>query len=310
MKMLNDIIFNPTLATILFYLVPALTIGATIFLYVLHMKLVKAGHPKALKWLVEPIPIRPFIKSRRFQSPLDGSSGTSDAPVHDGKSKIAYVFKQLGFRIVFFVILAAIIFTAAIQSILFHECGHGFVSEIVGGIWIQVNIGIFTGLSFSHLPYPPTDWTTYYWAWSWIYAGGFLISSIVGIAFLLFLLIPQIRRSFYASLFCFANGIVSLTYGAEGWYGESWNVLYGHPLSYSDLTGLLQFQGYLNTGLSPQIILDWMIGLLITIQTIMMLVGMKLWRIHYPNHRFSQFWFLVVIELVWWYFLISAVIYN
>jgi hypothetical protein len=299
--MILDLILTALETKILLVLIPAFSIGVTVFLYILHQKLSKSGHVKVLGWLVDPIPIQPFVQSRAYAD-ASGSTHQEKRPI--GK-RIGRVFAQIGFRLLFFIILAAIVFTAMVLSLLFHEGGHGIFGEMVGAIWTKIYIGLFYGGCYVFQTITPMAGPVYYYNRAIISASGNFMEVIVGVAFLLFLLVPQIRKSFYASIFFLSMGVACTSSAFHSWYGESWNILYGSPSGNSDTLNFLNTMAALSWNVTPEMIVGWMTGFMVAIQFVIIIVVSKLWRGHYPRHRFSHVWLLVAIEILWWYHLLS-----
>jgi hypothetical protein len=299
--MMLDMVFTAQETKTLLILIPALAIGVTIFLYVLHQKLSKSGHVKALGWLIDPIPIRPIVQSRAYK---EASGGTQQENLSMGK-RIRKVLAQIGFRLLFFIILAAIVFTAMVLSLVFHEGGHGIFVEMVGATWTEIHIGLFYGSCYFFQTITPMAGQVYYLNQVVISVSGNLMEVIAGTAFLLLLLVPQIRKSFYASIFFLAMGVACTSSAFHSWYGESWNILYGTPSENSDTLNFLNFMAALSWNVTPEMILGWMTGFMAAIQFVIIFVVSKLWRGHYPRHRFSQIWLLVAIEILWWYHFLS-----
>ena len=262
--MLDDIFIDAGVARVLFFAILAMVIGITLVVYYIHRALAARGHRKVLGWLVDPMPIKPYIQKHgpdRGQAP-----GESPAP-STGK-RVLRVLGQTGWRLLFFIVLAVIVFCAAEVSIFFHECGHGLVGEMVGGSWSQIHIGLLNGTSWTPLPITESNGTPYFIARSWITLMGNGMEVIVSTGCLMLLLVPPIRKSFIGSLFVLALGVAGFASAISAWYGEAWNVLYGHPTQNSDTLKFVYYQEVLGTGVTPSFIIAVSTVFMIALQVI------------------------------------------
>ncbi len=195
---------DAAVARVLFFAIIIVIVVATILLYHVHRKLAGRGHRKALGWLVDPMPIKPYIRGRG-NARGQGTAATGSPPRSLARG-VKVVLAQTGWRMLFFVILAVIVLVAAEVSIFFHECGHGLVGELVGGSWTQIRIGLLNGTSWTPMSLVESDGEPYFIARSWVVLMGNGMEVIVSTGFLLLLLVPPVRKSFIASLFVLALG--------------------------------------------------------------------------------------------------------
>jgi putative effector of murein hydrolase LrgA (UPF0299 family) len=297
---------DPGTVKVLLVVVPALIIGMTLLLYLLHGKLVKSDHRKVLAWLVEPFPIRPFVFTKKPRKAARGgaSPGTGDQPGtpvdNKGISKTRFNIAQFGWRVLMLITIMILGVLGIAVDLFIHEAGHGIATEAIGGTWEGILLIFPGGYSYSSYPTPFASPAVFYNAYSVVLASGDVFMTIFGAACLLLLLIPQIRKSFIASMFCFLTGLVGTGGSALMWFGEAWNLLYGFAWTSSDTVRFLYYQSLLGSGVTPASIIPVLGAFMIISQFIVLLVGSKLWRSHYPEHRFSHVWFVIVVEIVWW----------
>ncbi len=289
---------DAAVARVLFFAIIIVIVVATILLYHVHRKLAGRGHRKALGWLVDPMPIKPYIRGRG-NARRQGTAATGSPPRSLARG-VKVVLAQTGWRMLFFVILAVIVLVAAEVSIFFHECGHGLVGELVGGSWTQIRIGLLNGTSWTPMSLVESDGEPYFIARSWVVLMGNGMEVIVSTGFLLLLLVPPVRKSFIASLFVLALGVAGFASAISSWYGEAWNVLYGHPTQNSDTLKFVYYQEVLGTIATPSFILVVSTVFMVALQVIIVVATSKVWRQHYPAHRFSHWWVVGVVQAVWW----------
>jgi hypothetical protein len=304
--MIFELWIDPGTVKVLLVVVLALIVGMTVLLYLLHGKLVKSNHRKVLAWLVEPFPIRPFTftKKPRKAASEGASPRTSDRPGTpvENKSirKTRFNLAQFGWRVLILITIMILGVLGIAVDLFIHEAGHGIATEAIGGTWEGILLVFPSGYSYSSFPTPFASPAVFYNAYSIVLATGDVFMTIFGAAFLLLLLIPQIRRSFIASVFCFLTGLVGTGGPALMWFGEAWNLLYGFANYRSDTVRFLYYQSLLGSGVTSASIIPVLGAFMIISQFIVLIVGSKLWRSHYPNHRFSHVWFVIVVEFVWW----------
>ncbi|MFX0098412.1 MAG: hypothetical protein ACFFCS_02450 [Candidatus Hodarchaeota archaeon] len=215
----------------------------------------------------------------------------------DPKQKAKYGFVQFFNRFFFLLMFAGLFVLGSLLGLVFHECGHGFINVMHGGEWYRITIlDPFRGTCSGTL-YLTGD--PYYIARSWVLLGGALTQGIVGGVLLISLFIPQVRKSFWASLVVLMTSIVSISSGLHNWFGTAWLVHNGYPGLDSDTTGFLWYQSQLPNGLTAMDIITTTTFLMIGTVVVFILAGSKLWRIHYPDHRFSHIWFVGLGLAVW-----------
>ncbi len=304
--MISELWIDPGTVKVLLVVVPALIVGMSVLLYLLHEKLVKSNHRKVLVWLVEPFPIRPFVFTKKPRKATRGgiSPETSNQPgtpvKNKSNSKSRFNLAQFGWRVLMLITIMILGVLGIAVDLFIHEAGHGIATEAIGGTWDGILLVFPSGYSFSSYPTPFASPAAFYSAYSIVLANGDLFMTLFGAAFLLLLLIPQIRKSFIASMFCFLTGMVGTGGPALTWFGEAWNLLYGFANYRSDTVRFLYYQSLLGSSVTPASIIPVLGAFMIISQFIVFIVGSKLWRSHYPNHRFSHVWFVIVVELVWW----------
>jgi preprotein translocase subunit SecG len=298
--MMHDIYLDASTYRVLFYAIPITIIILTVVVYYIHQKLTSKGHRRVLGWIVNPLPIKPLIVRKKKGEPKE----LEKKPI--GK-RVKFVLGQLGLRVLFFVVLAVLVAVGLELGVFMHEGGHGVVGELVGATWDRVRLGLFNGSCYVPLPFGSSDGALYYTARSWISLSGNLVETIFGIGCMLLLLLPPVRKSFFASIFFLATGIVSISSSITGWYGQSWNIMYGFPIVNHDARNFLSYQVPLGTGIGPGDVLVATTILMALLMAVCIVVPGLLWRSHYPNHRFSHWWIIGLIQaLLWIEFLTSG----
>nr|MDO8114880.1 hypothetical protein [Candidatus Sigynarchaeota archaeon] len=293
--MINDIYLDASIARILFFTIPAVVIIITIVLNVVHTKLSAKGHRKVLGWLVDPLPIKPIFERRKGAA--DGNT-----PKPSLGKRVKYVLGQISLRFLFFILFAVLVAAGLELSVFLHEGGHGVIGELVGGTWQLIRLGFFNGSCWVPLPLSidPMDGPAYFISRSWISVSGNLVETLFGTGFLLLLLVPQVKKSFFASLFFLGEGFGGISTSLMAWYGQSWQVLYGNPLVNSDTRNFLSYQIFLATGLDAANMLIITTAIMVPVVVVGILVPGLLWRVHYPKYRFSHWWFIGLVQAVWW----------
>ncbi|HME52414.1 MAG TPA: hypothetical protein VKM55_09370 [Candidatus Lokiarchaeia archaeon] len=306
-----ELSFEPGTALFWFFTIPILTLGISMLVYLAYHKLVRLGHPKALAWLIEPLKFKPLIRFKSFQKKEEENAQRNASGQRHVKKWLKFTVSQLCLRLLFFIIIGVFVFTAAMISLLFHESGHGIVTELLGWTWKNTEIYWLGGVTYILPPQlmPPQQQvmsTYFFFEDSLVRLGGDLVEFIMGTVFLLLLLVPQIRKSFFASIFCFAVSIAGMPAAVMDWYGGAWNVLYGNAIQGTDTQVFLYDQSLLPNGVSAVTLLQYTTAFLVISQLIVIVVSCKLWRLHYPDHRFSHYWFLALVELAWWFMFVVA----
>ncbi len=292
--MINQIYMDGGIARILFYILPAAIIALSIVLNLVHQKLSGKGHRKILGWLVDPWPIKPMIQRNKVVA-------DANAPKPSIGKRIKFIIGQISIRLVFFVVFAVLVACGLELSVFLHEGGHGVAGELVGGSWEDIGLGLFSGFCRVRLSTNPADGPVYFIARSWISLSGNLIETLFGTGFLLLLLVPQVRKSFLASLFFFGAGFAGIFTTMTAWYVQSWDILYGNPLVNSDTRNFLSYQAILGTGFDANGVLIITTAIMATMFVVGILVPGLLWRVHYPKHRFSHWWFIGIIQALLWF---------
>ena len=289
-------ILTPAQAMFLFLFIPACMIAGSITLHWLATHSRRVGRcdgdqlvrrrrqfvHTVLNTFVKPFPILPFKEKKNLEGP---------------GARARFVGAQIGYRLLIMIVVAVLFVAAVTCETIFHECGHGFVLLQLGSNWSYIAVGFFNGYTMGIMPMPfnPVNEMM-------VSIGGPIMSVIMGVIVLSFLAIPQVRRSFLASLFTYALAMACLSADLQAWFARSVNIVFGLGPGEgpSDLYNFLYFASVVPGGWNATGII-WLTFPLIVIDYVgVTIIGGKLWRVHYPKHRFSHVWFLLLINLFWW----------
>jgi hypothetical protein len=186
--------------------------------------------------------------------------------------------------------------------------------------WVSITIyGPFIGGWKGSLPWygysllPPLNGSTFHETWRWIsftqavssnssiFGSSFsflLITTVLtSTMFFVPLLLKSIRKSLVPSLFFYSTGVLIMTKSVFACLGQSLRLIFGETITYGVIT-INSTTGQLLPNLHLAIVVCS--ALIIVMFFITIVLGRKIWHIHYPDNEKSMRWFISAIMIVYW----------
>jgi len=176
---------------------------------------------------------------------------------------------------------------------------------------------------YGNFPLPPKNLDSFHETWSWIFFTTtntdnpafldttvwviLLGSFLSGLLFLIPLVFSVIRKSFLPSIFFFSTGMLITMKSIFSCFSQSFRLeLASGSITYGIQT--ITKENLVNiTNLLESFILPLLFIMLIMFG-FFILLGRKIWRHHYPNHKFSHYWFMLYITLSFWGSLVILIV--
>lgn len=166
---------------------------------------------------------------------------------------------------------------------------------------------------------PPMGLDVYHDVWSWIFFTAtltdnpyffstvvtymFILSSVLGLIFLLPLTSKRVRGSYFPSIFLVATSMLVMTRWLFTCYAQAWKLQYGGASIQYGLVVVTEeiatFTNSVISGTAPFILLFYFL---------FALIGWKLAGTHYPNNNSYRRWFIVFLSIVYWMSLVYSVV--
>jgi hypothetical protein len=297
------------LANLLVFAIPALAIGLTIVIKVIVDRYPEKRGVRYLSHLAKPVTLEPLE--------LDSSAVSTQS------ERRAHLTKQLGLRMVLVYLAIGLFLLSSVIGTFYYVMSDALMEvnqSSTGELRIISSISLLNPFQggwigtlpwYGGFPLPPRNFEVFHDPWSWIlFTCNFVdnpyffqtevivmqvITAIFGLAFLIPLAVKRIRQSFVASLFLFMTSMTTMTRVAFGLFTQSWRLDYaGEVITFGVLeiegAEIVQTAGSITYGLSV------ILGLFI----VFAVIGGKLWRSHYPDHRRSHYWFMLFVALCYW----------
>jgi len=296
-------------ATAIAILIPIVSVTITASLYLIANRNPSNRLGRLASILTRPIPLKSLQSDNAESSSVNVQS-------HLRKQLVNRYFLILLLLVLFLVSNLLATFYHIMSDYAINIIDPGFVSST----WMNIIIeSPFNGGWYGTLPWygdrflPPEGAIVYHETWNWIYFSAgitddptffmgatnivLIMTSLIGLVFLLPLITKPIRNSFSQSLFFFLTGMLVSTRGIFGYFSQAWKLEYGS--SYLQYGSRLVTSGQLQVTTEAAIISNLfpIIGILCAIFVV---VGGLLWKKHYPNHRRSYLLFMVYIAISYW----------
>lgn len=256
-------------------------------------------------------------KIRRYLSylvtgPQIGSLITDDPDTLWRQIKIRLFFIYIGIAIFLISFMIGEFYQVIFDIVLPLTQGSTGVSRVVSSVVFQspFSAGWVGSLPwYGALPLPGT-FGTYHEPWRWIFGTAaftdnplfmdtmvtimLIFSAIVGLVFLAPLASKTIRRSFLPSMFFFMTGMTVFTKAAIDALAQACALaFFGSRIEF----GLIVITGDMVPNLVQGILTS--IPIILAMFGLFLLIGWKLWKIHYQDIE-SRKWFMLFITLCFW----------
>jgi hypothetical protein len=305
-------------ATVLAILIPLLSIGLPVLLNHISKNGASGIVGKLCSYLTRPIP-------------FESLAGESHAGMNSGEKRM-FLTKQIVLRLIIVYVLLALfllgstiaIFYQIIIDLAMVIIDPGFVSKT----WTVIVIDSpFSGGWYGSLPWygqrflPPAEAEVFHETWSWIFFSAgitddatffrgatqlILIPTILlSLLFLLPLGIKSIRESFLPSLYLFNAGMLVSTRGIFGCFGQAWNLEFNNVYIQYGLRIVTGGQLQVTTEMA---VISTLLVVILALYFVFLIIGGKLWRCHYHDHKRSYLLFMLHVTLSYWFSLLGVMV--
>ncbi len=256
-------------------------------------------------------------KIRRYLSylvttPQIGSLKSNDPNAKWRQIKVRLFFVYIGIGIFLISFMIGEFYQVMLDIILPVTQGSTGVTRVVSTVVFQ---SPFSAGWVGSLPwygsYPlPEIWGTYHEPWRWIFGTAaftdnpnfmtsiitimLLFSALVGLVFLAPLASKTIRQSFLPSMFFFMTGMMVFTKAAIDAFSQACVLaFFGGEIRF----GVIVIAGNMIPNLIQGILVS--IPIILAMFGLFILIGWKLWKVHYPDAN-SRKWFMLFIAMTFW----------
>jgi hypothetical protein len=119
------------------------------------------------------------------------------------------------------------------------------------------------------------------------------------------LILKSIRKSLVPSLFFVNTGVLIMTKSVFACFGQSLRLIFGETITYGLIT-ITSTTGQLLPNLQFAILVCSVFIIVMYLAAIV--IGRKLWRVHYPDDKRLMKWFLYSFSIIYWLSLICNVV--
>ncbi len=195
-----------------------------------------------------------------------------------GKKSIKFNIKNKRIRRIWWIFAIAIIYFPFINiiSMIIHESGHGIFFSILGGKWSRIEVDFVNAVTWGFFS-EAEGGLIYIIKQSWMYIGGSLLTFIAGIIFLLFLLIPSVKKSLSFSVYHYSLGGWCISQGIISWVTYSFYFLVGVGFE-GDTENFLILQSTIANGITSLQVFLVLTPILIIILSFIVTIGLKIWK--------------------------------